>query len=40
MQVHNFDFVVDGTSEEVWDVIWKRTRVGVETDAGEVVISR
>ena len=38
MQVHNFDFVVDGTPEEVWDVIWKRTRVGVETDTVSIEI--
>ncbi len=38
MQVHNFDFVVDGTPEEVWDVIWKRTRVGVKTDTVTIEI--
>jgi hypothetical protein len=38
VQVHNFDFVVDGTPEEVWDVIWKRTRVGVETDTVTIEI--
>ena len=26
MQDHQFDFVVDGTPEEVWDVVWKRMR--------------
>jgi hypothetical protein len=32
MQDHRFDFVVDGTPEEVWDVIWGRMRKGVRTD--------
>jgi hypothetical protein len=38
VQEHNFDFVVDGTPEEVWDVIWKRTRVGIETDTVKIEI--
>ena len=38
MQVHNFDFVVDGTPDEVWDVIWKRTRVGIKTDTVTIEI--
>ena len=37
-RIHNFDFVVEGTPEEVWDVIWKRTRVGVETDTVKIEI--
>jgi hypothetical protein len=32
VQDHQFDFVVDGTPEEVWDVVWKRMRSGVKTD--------
>ncbi len=32
MQDHRFDFVVDGTPEEVWDVIWGRMRKGVRTE--------
>ena len=38
MQDHRFDFVVEGTPEEVWDVIWKRTRVGIETDTVKIEI--
>lgn len=38
MQVHTFDFVVDGTPEEVWDVIWRRTRIGFETDTVKIEI--
>ena len=38
MQDHRFDFVVDGTPEEVWDVIWARTRVGIETDTVKIEI--
>jgi hypothetical protein len=38
VQIHNFDFVVDGTPDEVWDVIWKRTRVGIETDTVKIEI--
>ena len=38
MQVHTFDFVVDGTPEEVWDVMWRRTRVGFETDTVSIEI--
>ena len=38
MQDHRFDFVVDGTPEEVWDVIWKRTRAGIETDTVKIEI--
>ena len=38
MQDHQFDFVVDGTPDEVWDVIWKRTRAGIETDTVKIEI--
>ncbi|MGH9081022.1 MAG: polyketide cyclase / dehydrase and lipid transport family protein [Acidimicrobiales bacterium] len=38
MQDHRFDFVVDGSPEEVWDVIWKRTRAGVDTDTYKIEI--
>jgi hypothetical protein len=38
VQIHNFDFVVDGTPDEVWTVIWKRTRVGIETDTVKIEI--
>ena len=38
MQDHRFDFVVEGTPEEVWDVIWARTRVGIETDTVKIEI--
>ena len=33
MQDHRFDFVVNGTPEDVWDVFWKRMRKGVVTDS-------
>ena len=33
-----FDFVVDGTPEEVWDVMWKYTRRGIETDTVKIEI--
>ncbi len=38
MQDHRFDFVVDGTPEEVWDVFWGRMRSGVETDTVKIEI--
>ena len=38
MQDHRFDFVVDGTPEEVWDVMWKFTRAGIETDTVKIEI--
>jgi hypothetical protein len=38
VQDHRFDFVVEGTPEEVWDVIWKRTRAGVVTDTVTIEI--
>ena len=38
MQVHTFNFVVDGTPEEVWDVIWRRTRAGFTSDTVTIEI--
>lgn len=38
MQEHRFDFTVEGTPEEVWDALWKYTRVGVETDTVKIEI--
>ncbi|MGO8871119.1 MAG: polyketide cyclase / dehydrase and lipid transport family protein [Acidimicrobiales bacterium] len=38
MQEHRFDFVVEGTPEEVWDVYWRGMRVDVETDAVSIEI--
>ena len=31
MQDHRFDFVVGGTPDEVWDIMWTTTRRGVDT---------
>jgi hypothetical protein len=38
VQDHRFDFVVDGTPEEVWGVFWGGMRSGVETDAVKIEI--
>jgi hypothetical protein len=38
VQIHTFDFVVDGTPEEVWDVMWKYTRIGIETETVKIEI--
>ena len=38
MQDHQFDFVVEGTPEEVWDVFWSRMRTGIETDTVKIEI--
>ena len=38
MQDHRFDFVVDGTPEEVWDVYWKGMRAGITTDTVTITI--
>jgi hypothetical protein len=38
VQDHRFDFVVDGTPEEVWDVMWKQTRAGIVTDTVKIEI--
>lgn len=38
MQDYRFDFVVDGTPEEVWDVMWQQTRAGIQTDTVKIEI--
>lgn len=38
MQDHRFDFVVNGTPDEVWDVIWRRMRRGIVTDTVKIEI--
>ncbi len=38
MQDHQFDFVVEGTPDEVWDVFWSRMRTGIETDTVKIEI--
>jgi hypothetical protein len=38
VQDHRFDFVVDGTPEEVWDVIWATTRAGVDSPTYRIEI--
>ena len=38
MQEHRFDFVVEGTPEEVWDALWKYTRMDIETDTVKIEI--
>ena len=38
MQDHKFDFVVDGTPEEVWDLMWAKTRTGIHTDKVKIEI--
>ena len=38
MQDHRFDFVVEATPEEVWDVYWEGIRAGVTTDAFTITI--
>jgi hypothetical protein len=38
VQDHQFDFVVEGTPDEVWDVFWSRMRTGVETDTVKIEI--
>lgn len=38
MQDHQFDFVVEGPPGEVWDVIWARTRAGVDTERYKIEI--
>jgi hypothetical protein len=38
VQDHRFDFVVEGTPEEVWDVYWKGMRSDVKTDALTITI--
>ncbi len=38
MQDHQFDFEVDGSPDEVWDVFWGNMRSGVKTDAVTIEI--
>jgi hypothetical protein len=38
MQDHRFDFIVEGTPDEVWDVIWRRNRAGFESDSVKIEI--
>ena len=38
MQDHQFDFVVEGPPDEVWDVFWSRMRTGIETDTVKIEI--
>jgi hypothetical protein len=38
VQDHHFDFVVDGPPEDVWDVMWRQMRRGVETDSVRIEI--
>ncbi len=38
MQDHRFDFVVEETPDEVWDVIWTTTRAGVDTPTYKIEI--
>jgi hypothetical protein len=36
MQDHRFDFVVQGTPDEVWDVMWQHNRAGFESDSVKI----
>jgi len=38
VQDHRFDFVVEATPDEVWDVIWTTTRAGVDTPTYKIEI--
>ncbi|MHB1519012.1 MAG: SRPBCC family protein [Acidimicrobiales bacterium] len=38
MQQHRFDFVVNGTPEEVWEVMWRQTRAGIDTERFKIQI--
>lgn len=38
MQVHTFDFVVDGTPEEVWDIRWGKMRAGFTSDTVSIEV--
>lgn len=38
MQDHRFDFVVEGTPEEVWEVFWGRMRSGIQTETVTIEI--
>jgi hypothetical protein len=38
MQDHRFDFVVEGTPEEVWEVYWRQMRRSFETETYSIEI--
>lgn len=38
MQDHRFDFVVEASPDDVWEVMWRRMRRGVETDKVKIEI--
>lgn len=38
MQDHRFDFIADGTPEEIWDLMWSHQRSGIETDKVKIEI--
>jgi len=38
VQDHRFDFVVEATPEEVWDVYWRGMRAGVTSDTVTITI--
>jgi hypothetical protein len=38
VQDHRFDFVVEGTPEEVWEVFWGRMRSGIQTETVTIEI--
>lgn len=38
MQDHRFDFVVEASPEDVWDVMWSRIRRGFETEKVKIEI--
>jgi hypothetical protein len=38
MQDHRFDFVADGTPEEIWELFWSRQRSGMETEKVKIEI--
>lgn len=38
MQDHRFDFVVEATPDEVWDVMWGRMRRGIDTGSVKIEI--
>jgi hypothetical protein len=38
MQDHSFDFVADGSPEEIWDLFWAQQRAGVENDKVKIEV--
>jgi hypothetical protein len=38
VQDHRFEFEVEGTPDEVWDVFWGRMRTGIQTDTVKIEI--